>query len=143
MNNLQKISNGVPNTSKSFTLLEVLISVSVLVIGIAAILYMFPVSIQVEEYSQRVSTALQLAQEKMEEEISKIYESVLIGTVNESQLPSPFENYSRQTIIDYVDSDLTSTTTDTGLKKISIKITFKSPLNLSKEIEIVSLIAKR
>ena len=138
-----QISNGVKNISKGFTLIEVLIAVGVLVTGIAAVLYMFPVSIQVGEYSRRVSTALQLAQEKMEEEISEAYENIPVGTVDEGQIPSPFENYSRQTVIDYVDSDLNSTTTDTGLKKIMVKITLRTPLNLEKEIEIVSLIAKK
>lgn len=128
---------------QGFTIIEALIAITVLIVGIVAVLYMFPISIQIENYSQQISTALQLSQEKIEEETSKYYTNILVGTTTENQLPAPFERYSRQTVVNYVDSNFQATSTDTGLKKMKVKVSFETPLGLEKKVEILTLIAKR
>jgi type II secretory pathway pseudopilin PulG len=131
------------NLKKGFTIIELLVAITVLIIGIVAILYMFPISVQVEKYSQQLSIAVQLAQEKTEETISKAYLDTTVGTTTESQLPAPFQKYSRQTVINYVDSNFNPTTTDTGLKKIIVKVTFENPLGFDKKVEISTLITNK
>ncbi len=129
--------------SKGITIIEVLVAVFVLIIGIIAILGLFPVSLQLSNYSQQTSTALELGQEGIEEQNSKSYDEISIGTTTESSLPAPFQNYSRQTEVYYVDGNLNSTTSDTGLKKIKVKVSFKNPLNLQRNVEVTTLIVEK
>jgi Tfp pilus assembly protein PilV len=129
--------------SRGITIIEVLVAIFVLIIGIVAILGLFPVSIQLANYSQQTSTALELSQEGIEEQNSKSYDEILIGTTTESALPAPFQNYSRQTEAYYVDANLNSTTSDTGLKKIKVKVSFKNPLNLQRNVSVTTLIVKK
>lgn len=140
-----KIKEKVPcrEKIKGLTMIELLVAIMILLTGITAILYMFPISIQVEKYSQKISTAVQLSQEKIEEEISKSYGDISIGTTTENQLYSPFESYSRETVINYVDANLNPTSIDTGLKKIKVKISFETPLGFEKKVEITTLTAKK
>lgn len=128
---------------RGLTIIEALIAITVLIIGITALLYMFPISIQVERYSLQVSTALQLAQEKIEEELSKSYDNISVGIISENSLPNPFDNYSRETTVDYVDINFQATTTDAGIKKIKVEVSFKTSLNFEKKVEITTLIAKK
>jgi len=127
-----------------FTFLEVIIAISVLIIGILAVLQVFPLALNIEKLNQMETQAVFLAQEKIEEKISRTYQDVQITTEIEDSLPSPFERFSRETKIVYVDSDLATTTSDLGLKKIEITVRWQSPLRLrEKSVNLITLITEK
>ena len=127
-----------------FTFLEVMIAISVLIIGIIAVLQVFPLALNIEKLNQMETQAVFLAQEKIEEKISRVYQDTQITTETEDSLPSPFEKFSRETKIVYVDSDLADTTLDLGLKKIEVTVRWQSPLRLrEKSVNLITLIAER
>jgi len=130
--------------NKGFTLIEALIAIFVLTIGISAVLTMFPFGLQVGNFSQMTTMASQLAQAKTEEIVSKSYSDISLGTIIEDPLDSPFESFSRETEVTYVDSSLEYSAVETGLKKVKITVSFNSSLKISKKsVEIITLIAER
>ena len=144
-----KSGQGLPSTTFSesgagFTFLEVIVAISILAIGIVAILQIFPLALNIEKLNQMETQAVFLAQEKVEEEKSKAYQDIQIATEIEDSLPSPFEKFSRETRITYVDSDLVATTSDLGLKKIEVEVRWQSPLKLREDkVNISGLVAER
>ena len=130
---------------RSFTLIEVIIAIFILGTGIVAVLSIFPMGTQIQKSAQMASTASQLGQAKMEELISKSYGEISVATTTEAQLDSPFESYKRVTKVNYWDPvNSTITDSDSGIKKIEITVSWKSPLGVTeKSININSLIAKR
>ncbi len=142
---------------KGFTLVETLVAVFILSIGIVAVLNIFPLGIQIARFSQTASTAVQLAQAKMEQEVSKHYTEILC---NETVSPpcqeeksrisddpaNPFYYYWRELELNYVDpkDDMAIAANDTGIKKIEITVSWRSSLGiLEQSVTLVSLIAKR
>ena len=127
-----------------FTFLEAIIAISVLIIGILAVLQVFPLALNIEKLNQMETQAVFLAQEKIEEKTSRAYQDLEITTETEGSLPSPFERFSRETKIIYVDSDLADTTLDLGLKKIEVTVQWQSPLRLrEKSVNLITLIAEK
>lgn len=127
-----------------FTFLEVIIAISVLIIGIVAVLQIFPLALNIEKLNQMETQAVFLAQEKIEEKISKSYQDIQVTVETEDSLPSPFERFSRQTKIIYVDSDLATTTLDSGFKKIEVVVRWRSPLRIrEKSVNLITLIAEK
>lgn len=129
---------------KGFTIIEAMVAVFVLTLGIVAILTLFPLSLQTRKFSEMKTVASQLAQAKMEEIIANSYNDISVGTTTESQVNSPFESYSRQLVVNYVDSALENSVSNTGLKKIEVVVSWSSSLAISeKNVSIISLIAER
>ena len=127
-----------------FTFLEVIIAISVLIIGILAVLQVFPLALNIEKLNQMETQAVFLAQEKIEEKISRAYQDIEIITETEDSFSPPFEKFSRETKIIYVDSDLATTTLDSGLKKIEVVVQWRSPLRLrEKSVNLITLIAEK
>lgn len=138
---------------KGFTLIEVIIAISVLAIGIVGVLYMFPMGIQIARSSWMSTIATELAQIKMEESLSKSYDDILCDGIRTppckeskarvSEDPqTPFYNYWREMELNYVDpvANLATTTSDLGIKKIIVTVSWGTPI---KEIEVNTLVAKR
>lgn len=99
---------------KGFSLIEILISIAVLSVGILAILGVYPVVLQLNQNAWSTSTALTLAQDKMDEILSK---NVTLGASYESdepvQLPSCLRRWRGLTIDSY------------GLQTVSVEVTWK------------------
>lgn len=132
------------NIHNGFTLLEVMIAILILTIGIVIVLQIFPLGFSVEKGSQMKSQAVLLAQEKIEVINSKAYQDIVVATTSEDSLASPFERFSRQTEISYVDADLQPSLADTGLKKIEVTVSWKSSLPLGgKTVTLITLVAEK
>jgi len=131
---------------KSFTLIELLIAIFILTVGIVGILYMFPMGTRIGKFAQMASVATQLGQAKMEEIISKSYDDISSSIEAYGEIPD-FEAYKRVTIVSCFDSNgsgLTPDCPDTGIKKIEVNVSWKSPLGVTeKNINLTSLIAQR
>ena len=127
-----------------FTFLEVIIAISVLIIGILATLQIFPLALNIEKLNQMETQAIFLAQEKIEEKISRAYQDIQIITETEDPLSSPYERFSRETKVIYVDSDLATTSSNLGLKKIEVTVRWRSSLRIrEKSVNLITLIAEK
>ena len=125
-----------------FTLIEILFTITFLFVGLLALLQIFPVAFSLERANQMKSQAALLAQEKMEYINSQSYQAVAVDNVLETTLPSPFQLFSRRTVVSYVDANLQNTGSDLGLKKIEITVSWQaSPPLIPKTFQLVSLIA--
>jgi len=134
---------------KGFTLLEAIIAIFIITIGIVAVLQMFPLSIQQQTSAKMATVAGQLAQEKMEEFISKLYTD--ISSQATTTLSSPFEAYSRAVRVTCLDPNLQevacnydSDNDPNPVKKVEVIVYWKSPLGVAeKSFKIATLISKR
>jgi Tfp pilus assembly protein PilV len=112
--------------SKGFTLVEGLVAATILLVGILGIVQLFPAGFKVTKVSKEETTAANIAQAKMEQVISQTYTNI----VNQAQTrytqdyTSPYYNYYVQIDVVYVDSNLNQSATDTGLKRITITVTW-------------------
>ena len=129
---------------KGFTIIEAMVAIFVLTLGIVAVLCLFPLSLQTRKFSEMKTVASQLAQAKIEEIAIHSYDDIPIGTIDEGQLDSPFGAYTRQLVVNYVDSDLQSSASNIGLKKIEVTVSWSSPLLISpKSVNVLNLITGR
>jgi len=129
---------------KGFTILETMVAILILTIGIIAVLQLFPLCSNIQKSNEMESQAIFLAQEKMEKEILKTYENIQVGTIIEDSLASPYERFSRETKITYVDSNIEEIGLDMGLKKIEIIVQWSSIFKLEESnVSIFSLTAAR
>lgn len=127
-----------------FSLIEVLIAVFILLIGILAVLTMFPFGSQLARYSKMATTATQLAQEKIEEMVSKSYAD--ISSEPEQAVPAPFNIYLRKTDVACFDPNgaISPDCPDIGIKEVKVTVSWPSPFNISsQEVELFTLISRR
>jgi type II secretory pathway pseudopilin PulG len=113
--------------NKGFTIIEVLIALSVVFITVITSAQLFLLSTQVQKNSEKVSVATALAQGKLEESIIAGYDALPVGTLENHQRvssspQSDFYTYWRTTAVEYLDSNFSVTGSDQGLKKISVTI---------------------
>lgn len=129
---------------KGFTLVEILVALAVIGIGLVVVLQVFPSGFSIEKNTQLETQATLCAQGKIEELLSKSFSELVIGTVIEGSLPTPFERFSRATKISFVDSDLEESISATALKKIEATVSWKSPLKTgSKEVKLITLFSEK
>lgn len=64
-----------------------------------------------------------LAQAKMENLITQSYNQITVGQAIENSLTENFSTFSRQTDVNYVDTNLSFSQNDTGLKKVVVTVT--------------------
>jgi Tfp pilus assembly protein PilV len=111
---------------KGFTLSEAIIAAAVLIIGVVAIMEVFPSSIKTSSSSRRTTIAVNLAQSTIEQTISQEFN--LISFIPKERISSdpndPFYDYFKQVNVTFVDQNLAETENDTGLKKISAIISW-------------------
>jgi len=138
---------------KGFTIVEILVAVFILVVGIVAVLSMFPLGMQMATSNQLASSATQLGQAKIEELVSNSYNNIISGSsIEDYGSITGFESYKRQTDVSCVHyADLSEVACDYDLindpdplKKIEVTVFWKSTIFSSESIiGLVSLIAKK
>ncbi|MDP1709929.1 MAG: prepilin-type N-terminal cleavage/methylation domain-containing protein, partial [Candidatus Komeilibacteria bacterium] len=139
----------IRHNQAGITLIEILISITLLTVGILGIIRVFPQGLSAEKNIELGSIAEQLGQAKIEELTALDYDSLSTGTLENqvrigSDASSPFYNFKRSTAVDLVDANLNSTAIDVGLKKITV--TIYQPVNWessNRSIQIIYLKAKR
>lgn len=121
-----------------FSLLEAIVALGVITIGMLGVLQVFPLAFGLERSNLLQTQAVFAAQEKMEELLS--FSALSVGIIVEDSLPFPNERFSRTAKVSYVDADLNETASPTGLKKIEVTVSWKSPLRIeTKQTKLVSL----
>lgn len=141
---------AVKQLNKGFTFIEILVSIAVITIALVAVIQLFPVGSKVGKNAEQNSSAITLAQAKMEELIAENYDDLVVGTLeNHQQLSAdPLNNLSafwRTTQIFYVDSNLNVIGIDNGLKKITVTVFWRNPFSpdTEKSVTITNLFGQR
>ena len=141
--------NQIKKNNKGISLIEIIISISILSIGILGLLQAFPRGVATQRIIELESIGNHLAQEKLEEFASFAYDDILVGTL-ENQIrmsvdqADPFYDYKRTTVVALVDQNLAPSGSDVGLKKITITLTWPRPLSTTDASQtLVTLVSKR
>lgn len=129
---------------KGFTLIEIMVAILILTTGFIVALQIFSVSFSIEKFNQLRTQAALLAQEKVESLYSQSYINIAVGNVVEPQLEEPFELFSRDTTVTYVDANLDDSVVDAGLKKIEVVVSWQAAFKIrEKSITVVRLVSER
>ena len=130
-------------------LIEVLVSISILGVGILGLLQAFPHGTSIERDIELTTIGHHLAQSKIEEIISLSYSEVLTG-LNEDDIRidsdpnSDFYHFKRSTYVTLVDENIQTTQTDIGMKKVTTTISWPSNFGGSdRSTSITTLISSR
>ena len=118
---------------KGLSLIEVMVSFSILILVFVALAQTFPIALTINKTSENSTKASYLAQIKLEELNSLGYDNILTGTIEAkhslSDDPADYLYYfQRQTEVSYVDGNLAASLSDTGLKKILVTIYYTNAL---------------
>ena len=137
------------NNQTGLTLLEAAITIAVILIGVMTIVQIFPLAFKIGKTAEQTTVAINLAQAKIEEIFFLDYDNIAIGEIEakhrlSSDPASPFYNYQRQTVAEYVDGNLAASPTETELKKITVTVYwYHTFLGYEKSEEIIILISKK
>ena len=114
---------------KGFTLIETMVALTILIVAISYLIGFFPMGLNTAMSAKQDSLAALLAQGKIEELIGTPYAEVAVGTVIENSLNSidpDFSGFRRTTSINYVDANLNNTASNSGLKKITVSVSWRN-----------------
>lgn len=133
--------------NKGFTILEVIIALGILSVSLLVIINLFPKGIKMTRESKEISVATNLAKERIEELISESYENIPTGTIDvkarlDNNPQNQFYIYQREALAEYVDSDLATSVSDTGLKKITVSVYWTENAQ-EKNVRIIRLLNQR
>ena len=140
---------SISNNHKGVTLIEIMISLTLLAVGILGVIQAFPRGLSAEKDIELVTIAEQLAQAKLEQLVAANYDEIPAGTLENSvrvssNPASPLYDFLRTTTITLVDSSLAPSGIDIGLKKITVSIERPAIFgNTNRATTITSLKAKR
>ena len=111
--------------NKGFTLIEIIVMIVMAGILLPAIIIPFVTGVRGSGKPEKVTTAMYLAHQRMEELMKYDYTNgALATTVGFVAFPTGVPNYSGQNEIVYVDNTLTpSGITDWGYKRIIVRVT--------------------
>ena len=126
------------NDIHGFSLIEIMVAFAILSVSFLAIMTSFPFGVSINKEAENNTIAANLAQKKIEEVISLEYANIAVGEIESkhrlaSGASDYLYNYQRETTANYLDSNLTSTTTDTGLKKISTTVYYTNSISKSEK----------
>lgn len=131
----------------AFGSLEALIATGVLAIGLLAIISLFPFILRLNKQAELSSMASALARAKIEELTILPYDQLTSGTIEPkahvaSDPSDPLYIFERQSTITLINSNLTSSQTDVGLKKIETTVYWPQQGNQS-SINLISIKANK
>lgn len=134
------------NYKKAFTLIEVIVALTVFSIGILGVQTYFATSSRLTTAANHMSTASNLAQGIIDTQLSYAYDELIPGTSAKVRVStdsaSPFYNYQKQVTISLIDSSLNTSATDVGLKKILVTV-FYSEGAIEKNVQMATIQTKR
>ncbi len=130
-----------------------MVCISLIIIIVVSIVKLFPLALKVGSDASRITIATDLAQAKIEECFYDDYDNLSVQTSTyyietkhrlSSDINNPFYAYQRETTVEYVDSNLNHSDTETGIKKVGTIVYWQSPiLRSEKKIELKLLISKK
>ncbi|MFC1612940.1 hypothetical protein ACFL23_01275 [Patescibacteria group bacterium] len=131
-----------------FSIIEILIGISILTIGIFGVVKMFPYGLQISKYAENNTLGVMAGQEKMENTISAGYENIGTGIIEAKHKITSGSfgdtyNFFRETEVIFVDADLNDSVADTGMKKITVEVSWQLSTGEEKNIILNKLISRR
>jgi len=134
--------------TEGLSLIEAVLAIGIITIILLFTIQLFPFSLKLSKTGEQSTIAANLAQAKMEEIFSLGYENIGTGTIEAKHRLSnnpenPFYQYQRETQVEYVDGNLNNSSVDTGMKKVTVIIYWKSFTNLEKNLSFKTLISKK
>lgn len=143
-------NKNIPNFlwgRQAFTLVEVLVAMTILAAFTTAMVTIFPTSIKIISSGNQQTVAANLAQAKLESLRAITYDNLPTGIYEnnvraDADPASPFYNFYYTVTINYIDDNLASAITDTGLKKIIVTLNWWDPLRGNQTTDISTLITK-
>lgn len=127
---------------RGITLIEVLIGITIIIVGILGVAKMFQIAIRVVHDAQATTLATQFALNQLEYITAVPYEEITSGAyetrhgITDNGTPNGFE---RQTLVTLVDQNMNTTTIDIGLKKVATTVFWNSIFGNEKSIRIYVL----
>lgn len=142
-----KTSTKITGDSLGFTLIEIVIAISIFSIGVIAVLNLFPKGLRLSQESKELSVATNLAQEKIEEYLAKNYDEIPTGIIEaksrvDNDPNSQFYAYQRTVESAFIDSDLNDSISNIDFKKIVVTI-YWIEKSKEKNIQLIRLLNKR
>ena len=119
-------------------MIEVLVAITILAVVFLGLVAIYPFGLSVTGSAKKETVASFLAQRELEELRNKGYEDIGEGVIESKHRLSTEESdyrydYKRRTEVDYLDTDLTATSTDTGLKRISTTVYYLNDISKKEE----------
>lgn len=119
--------NKFLKNKNGFSIVEIAVAFSILVMAFIALLASFPFSLSVNKTAGNSTLSSYFAQEKIEELNSLSYDNISVGTIEVKHRLSGdpanyLYNFQRQTVGTYVDGQTAEIGADQGMKKISITV---------------------
>ncbi len=121
------------NNDNGFTLIEVLIAIVILSVGLLGMASLTVGIINGNKFSNDLTTATTLAQDKMEEIRGTSYSSVVSET--KAVLSSPNDEYKREVTI-------TDDSPATGMKTVSVKVYWGGASKEDHNVELKTILAQ-
>lgn len=141
-------SNLKPKTYKlrGFTLIEILIAIGIFGIGVVALVGYYGFTAKATTVARQTTVASNLAQDLLDQTISQDYSAITVGTGTKqnysSNANSPYSGYEKQINVALIDSNLNSSATDVGLKKIDCIVSWQAS-NRVEQIQMTTIITPR
>jgi prepilin-type N-terminal cleavage/methylation domain-containing protein len=111
---------------QGFTLIEVLIAIILIVSGLVALMQVMSVAIFADSTLEYRLTALNLANEKLEELKDDGYSHANLDPASSPFIEASISGFDfvdqRQWTVDYVDANLSTSVSDTGLKDVTVQV---------------------
>ena len=116
-------------------------------ITIFVIISIFPYGLRERNRAEINTITTNLAQAKIEQLLSQTYSQISVGTTTEPTLAiidNDFADYNRITSVNYVNEDLAPASSETGLKRIKVLISWYDPQrNTTTTLSLFTLKAKQ
>lgn len=122
------ISHNLVNSRAGFTLIEFIMLIVVVGIALVPMINMFLQGVVGSADSEVATIINELAKGKMEETKQAAFSSVAGSS---GTFSSPFEAYSFQVAVEYVDANFNASGSATPYKKIVVKVSHSSGTSLS------------
>ena len=142
-----KIFANKKNNSKGFSLIELVLALSIITVVFFSLINAFPLGLKITNEAKRATTASFLAQEKIEELFVLGYGNLPAGTIEaKNRLSNDPDNflyhYQRSAEIEHVDGSLNFSASETGMKKITVIVYYQGGLSKNeKSYSIATLIS--
>ncbi len=124
--------NQQHGTVRGFSIIEVMVAVTILVVGVLGVARILPFEIQISRSAENRTVAAHRAQSIIEEMLNTAYGSLNEGSFVSVATPeSPDDIFAQNATVSCIDEDLVtiSCAGDIGLKQVSVTITWQNKPN--------------